>query len=94
MIKYIIIISICLASNPVDNWIKDNSEVLKSEIKSASFKVKINSNISGISLDSVFSSKILIGNNNSFRLEVGPRTVISDGKVWKSYDLRTNQIFI
>ena len=25
---------------------------------------------------------------------MGPRTVVSDGNVWKSYDVRTDQIFI
>ena len=25
---------------------------------------------------------------------MGPRTVVSDGRVWRSYDARTNQIFI
>ncbi len=40
------------------------------------------------------SGKITVGKKNKFRFEIGPRTVVSDGKVWKSYDARTDQIFI
>ena len=36
----------------------------------------------------------MIGEKKQFRFEMGPRTVVSDGTLWKSYDERTNQIFI
>ena len=40
------------------------------------------------------SGKIIVGEKKQFRFEMGPRTVVSDGRVWKSYDERTDQIFI
>ena len=41
-----------------------------------------------------FNGKIIIGDNKQFRFEMGSRTVVSDGKSWKSYDSRTDQVFI
>ena len=94
MIKYIFYFSICLAANPLDQWIDEHEDILKQEIKSVSFHLTFDSEIYSTWNDSIISGKITVGKKKQFRFEMGPRTVVSDGKVWKSYDERTNQIFI
>ena len=58
------------------------------------FRSKIEAQYYSGQNDTLISGKITVGKKNNFRFEIGPRTVVSDGKVWKSYDSRTNQIFI
>ena len=94
MIKYIIFISICFATTPIDKWIGVHAKILKHDIKSISFKLKIYSELFKTPEDSVILGKIIVGNKKRFRFEMGPRTIVSDGIVWKSYDQRSNQIFI
>ena len=94
MIKFLIFISICIAENPVDHWIDKHADILKDDIKSISFKLNIESKLFKTQGDSLMSGKIIVGKKKNFRFEMGPRTVVSDGKVWKSYDARTNQILI
>ena len=94
MIKYIFYFSICLAVNPLDQWIEEHEDILKQDIKSVSFHLTFDSEIYSTWNDSIISGKITVGKNKQFRFEMGPRTVVSDGKVWKSYDERTDQIFI
>ena len=94
MIKYIFYFSICLAANPLDQWIEEHEDILKQDIKSVSFHLTFDSEIYSTWIDSIISGKITVGKNKQFRFEMGPRTVVSDGKVWKSYDERTDQIFI
>ena len=94
MIKYIFYFSICLAANPLDQWIEEHEDILKQDIKSVSFHLTFDSEIYSTWNDSIISGKITVGKNKQFRFEMGPRTVVSDGMVWKSYDERTDQIFI
>ena len=94
MIKYIFYFSICLAANPLDQWIEEHEDILKQDIKSVSFHLTFDSEIYNTWNDSIISGKITVGKNKQFRFEMGPRTVVSDGRVWKSYDERTDQIFI
>ena len=94
MTRYIFYFSICLAANPLDQWIEEHEDILKQDIKSVSFYLTFDSEIYSTWNDSIISGKITVGNNKQFRFEMGPRTVVSDGKVWKSYDERTDQIFI
>ena len=94
MIKYLIFLSVCLASNPVNEWIDKHVDILEYNIKSVSFQFSIYSESFNIPEDSVIISKIIVGNEKQFRFEMGPRTIVSDGIVWKSYDKRTNQIFV
>ena len=94
MIKYILYFSICLASNPLDQWIDEHADILKGDIKSVSFHLIFDSEIYNTWNDSIISGKITVGKKKQFRFEIGPRTVVSDGMVWKSYDERTDQIFI
>ena len=94
MIRFIFFFSICFATNPLNNWIDQYSDILKQDIKSVSFQISVYSNFNQEKIAENLNGNIIVGKNKQFRYEVGPRTVISDGKVWKSYDERTNQIFI
>ena len=94
MIKFIFFITICFAANPVNQWIDQNSEILKHDIKSVSFQLTDGAAIYPTKDDNKMSGKIIVGKNKQFRFEMGSRTVVSDGMVWKSYDQRTDQIFI
>ena len=92
--KYIFFLTLCFASNPIDGWIDEHKNILNEDIKSASFQLKIETQYYPGQNDTLIPGKITVGKKNKFRFEIGPRTVVSDGKVWKSYDSRTDQIFI
>ena len=92
--KYIFFLTLCFASNPIDSWIDEHKNILNEDIKSVSFQLKIETQYYSGQNDTLIPGKITIGKKNKFRFEIGPRTVVSDGKVWKSYDSRTDQIFI
>ena len=83
-----------MSTYPLDQWIDDHVYILKQYIKSVSFHLTLEPNIYNIRNDSIISGKITVGKKKQFRFEMGPRTVVSDGMVWKSYDERTDQIFI
>ncbi len=92
--KYIFFLTWCFASNPIDGWIDKHKNILNKDIKSVSFHLKIETQYYPGQNDTLILGKITVGKKNKFRFEIGPRTVVSDGKVWKSYDSRTDQIFI
>ena len=92
--KYIFFLTLCFASNPIDGWIDEHKDILNEDIKSVSFQLKIETQYYPGQNDTLIPGKITVGKKNKFRFEIGPRTVVSDGKVWKSYDSRTDQIFI
>ena len=95
MIKFIFFFSsICFAANPLDLWIVQNTEILKQDIKSVSFQLTVEAEVYNTQNDSIILGKITVGEKKQFRFEMGPRTIVSDGIVWKSYDKRSNQIFI
>ena len=94
MIRFILCFTICFAANPLDQWIDQHAEFLKQDIKSVSFQLTVNSKFNAGQNESTMSGKITVGNNKQFRFDMGSRTVVSDGNVWKSYDERTDQIFI
>ena len=94
VVKYLFFFTLCFASNPIDDWIDEHKNILWEDIKSVSFQLKIETQYNSGQNDTLIFGKITVGKKNEFRFEIGPRTVVSDGKVWKSYDSRTNQIFI
>ena len=94
MIKFIFFFSLCFAANPFEQWIDQYAEILQQDIKSVSFQLTVDAEIINAQNDNIMSAKIIVGKNKQFRFEMGSRTVVSDGKVWKSYDKRTDQIFI
>ena len=92
--SFIFFFSLCFAANPFEQWIDQYAEILQQDIKSVSFQLTVDAEIINAQNDNIMSAKIIIGKNKQFRFEMGSRTVVSDGKVWKSYDKRTDQIFI
>ena len=82
-----------LIANPLDDWVDQNKNVIKEKIKSVSFKIRLESGIDSKEYK-ILNGQIVIGEKKQFRFEMGPRTVVSDGTLWKSYDERTDQIFI
>ena len=90
----LLLLSLGWAANPFDNWLDVHASILKEDYKKVSFSISVYSRIDGNSLADDLNGNIITGPGNKFRYEVGPRVVVSDGKVWKSYDERTDQIFI
>ena len=82
-----------LIANPLDDWVDQNKNVIKEKIKLVSFKIRLESGIDSKEYK-ILNGQIVIGEKKQFRFEMGPRTVVSDGTLWKSYDDRTDQIFI
>jgi outer membrane lipoprotein-sorting protein len=78
-----------LIANSFDEWVDKNKELFEEVNKSVAFEIIIDNNRS-----QALNGKIIIGDNKQFRFEMGSRTVVSDGRSWKSYDARTNQVFI
>ena len=90
---YFLLLITFLIANPFDKWIDQNKNVIKEKIKSVSFQIKIKSDLDSKS-NEILNGKIVMGEKKKFRFEMGTRTVVSDGTLWKSFDKRTNQIFI
>ncbi len=90
---YFFLILTYLIANPLDDWVDQNKNVIKEKIKSVSFKIRLESGINSNEYN-ILNGQIIIGEKRQFRFEMVPRTVVSDGTLWKSYDKRTNQIFI
>ena len=82
-----------MTANPFDTWVDQNKNVINKKIKSVSFQISLRSGFD-LEKNKILNGQIVIGNNKQFRFEMGTRTVISDGTLWKSYDERTDQIFI
>ena len=92
MSKYFFLTLTYLIANPLDDWVDQNKNIIKEKIKSVSFKIRLESGIDSKEFK-ILNGQIVIGGNKQFRFEMGPRTVVSDGTLWKSYDERTDQIF-
>jgi len=92
--KLLLFLSLGWAANPFDIWLDSHAEILMEEFKRVSFTISVKSNFDGSVLAEDLTGKIITGPGKQFYYEVGPRVVISDGEVWKSYDERTDQIFI
>ena len=82
-----------MVASSFDDWVNQNKDVIKEKTKVASFQIRVESN-EMFNEQNRINGKIIIGENKQFRFEMGPRIVVSDGEVWKSYDERTDQIFI
>ena len=90
---YFFLIISFMVANSFDDWVNQNKDVIKEKTKVASFQIRVES-IEAANEQNLIDGQIIIGENKQFRFEMGPRTVVSDGQTWKSYDERTNQIFI
>ena len=90
---FFFIVTTYLIANPFDRWVDQNNSVIEAKIKLVSFQIKLESDIESKE-HKILNGKIVIGENKQFRFEIGKRTVVSDGVLWRSYDERTDQIFI
>ena len=90
---YLFLIITHLIANPFDAWVDQNKNVLNKTIKSVSFQIRLAARLDSKE-EKILNGQIVVGGKNQFRYEMGPRTVISDGTIWKSYDERTDQVFI
>ena len=82
-----------LFATPFDTWVDQNKNVIEEKTKSVFFQIRLKSGLDSKD-DKIVNGKIVMGEKKQFRFELGPRTVVSDGTLWKSYDERTDQIFI
>tara|TARA_B100001250_G_C19316206_1_gene578443 strand:- start:4 stop:570 length:567 start_codon:yes stop_codon:yes gene_type:complete len=94
LINFFILFTICFASNPINNWININEDILSNDIKSASMNLEINSIFSNQINNSSANIKIFLASDDKFRINFKNRIVVSDGKSWKVYDVYSNQLFI
>ena len=92
-INYLLLISTFILANPFDKWVDKNKHIIKEKVKTAIFQITIKTDLIGGG-NKILDGKIVVGENKQFRFEMGPRTVVSDGMTWQSYDDRTDQIFI
>ena len=82
-----------LTAYSFNDWVDQNKNVIKKKFKSVSFQITFESSFDSKE-EKILVGKIIVGQKKQFRFEMGPRTVVSDGKLWRSYDKRTDQIFI
>ena len=94
MINLVLFLTVCFASNPVDNWFEQNREVLSSNIKSASIHYEAKSQFYDQLNDAPSWIKIIFAENKKFRIAFENRIIVSDGTVWKVYDKRTDKILL
>ena len=81
-------ISITFA-NSFNQWVESNEVFFLEDIKKIKFQLhQIND------IYKQYDCSLVICDEKKFRLEIGPRIIISDGNSWKSYDNRNNQILI
>ena len=56
--KYIYFLTLCFASNPIDDWIDEHKNILNEDIKSASFQLRIKTQYYSDKNDTLISGKI------------------------------------
>tara|TARA_B100000902_G_C27109969_1_gene813049 strand:+ start:170 stop:736 length:567 start_codon:yes stop_codon:yes gene_type:complete len=94
LINLVLFLTVCFASNPVDNWFEQNREVLSSNIKSASIHYEAKSQFYDQLNNTSSSIKIIFAENKKFRIAFENRIIVSDGTTWKVYNILSNQLFI
>ena len=93
IINYLIFFITSSLGNPMIEWIDQNESIFTNKFINASFDLNLKIDHSQ-SKHHIFFSNISVSDNNQFRFEIGPRIIVSNGKIWKSYDYRTDQIII
>jgi len=89
----LIFVSILLPRNVVQEWLIDNKLFIESQNKAISFEYSISHPELKGELKTL-KGQLITASKGRFKLELGPRTIYSDGDVWVSYDSRTNQAII
>ena len=82
-----------IGANSFDTWVDQNKKMIEKKIKSVSFQIRMESGFDPVEVK-ILDGKIVVGEKKQFHFKMGKRTVISDGTLWRSYDERTDQIFI
>ena len=82
-----------VGANSFDSWVDQNKKMIEKKIKSVSFQIRMESSFDPVGVK-ILDGKIVMGEKKQFHFKMGKRTVISDGTLWKSFDERTDQIFI
>jgi outer membrane lipoprotein-sorting protein len=77
----------------VQEWLIDNKLFIESQNKAISFEYSISHPELKGELKTL-KGQLITASKGRFKLELGPRTIYSDGDVWISYDSRTNQAII
>ena len=80
-------------ANQLDDWLEKYEQILNSDNKMIKFDIS-NYDNNNIPIRNFSNAKFFLGKNKKFRFEIEKRIVVSDGKLWKSYNSKTNQIFI
>ena len=89
----LLLISILLPRNIIQNWLKENKSFIQSPTKSINFTYSV-SHPDYKSTYGDLKGQIITATNGRFKLTMGPRIVFSDGFQWVSYDSTTNQAII
>lgn len=91
----LILLSSFLFSQPkFSKWLDKNKTLIESDYKSITFIYNKFSNNQNTYQDLNQKCKLTLGRDKKFRFENENKIIISNGKDWRSYDIRTNQIFI
>ena len=91
----LVLLSSFLFSKPRFNqWLDKNKSLIESDYKSITFIYNNFSNNQNTYQDVNQKCKLTLGLDNKFRFENENKIIISNGTDWRSYDIRTNQIFI
>ena len=94
MIKIIFFVSLGFSNIHFNTWLENHDEIIKSDNIFITFDVILDSKLINSLSGNSLKCSINFWDNDNFRIEIGPRIIISNGKVWHLYDVRTNQIFI
>ena len=91
----LVLLSSFLFSQPrFSQWLDKNKSLIESDYKSITFIYNNFSNNQNTYQDVIQKCKLTLGLDNKFRFENENKIIISNGTDWRSYDIRTNQIFI
>ncbi len=74
--------------NAFENWVDEKLSDLDSQAVRIEFRTEGNSELDR---NSDRGSLLIFG--EKFRLELGAKTIASDGSIWQTFDSRTNQLF-
>ena len=85
-----LVVSTVLPSDIFNNWLDNTFQIMDSTGASITFDLEM---ISGFNRE-VQHGELMIDSTRQFRYRLGPKTVVSKNGIWRTYDERTNQVFI
>lgn len=90
LLLVILDISVLIGKTEINNRIDTYMNILESNPLEIAFDYEITSEY----FDKTESWHLIIDSSQKFRIQMGPKTLVSDGIDWRMYDVRTNQILI